>query len=438
MRFTFPPVALSGLTCLCLVCGAAGCNHAPPPASTPRQVAAADLPLITAEMMTVLPQVWPQLVRAQGSLIADEVAVVGAKVSGRVAQVHVNLGDKIDAGKPLVTLEKTPFQLEIVQAEAELLQVRAAVGLKPGQPVSSLDPNNAPPVREQKATWNEVKERVVRLRPLSEQSAITRTDFEQAVAAEEVAAAKHASALNAVATQMANITVREAALEVARQRLADADVIAPFAGLVQERQVAPGSFVSVGQAVSTIVRANPLRFRGTLPERYAQRLSLGQEVRLRIQSATGSRVVTVTRISPALDPLSRALLFEAEVENADSKLRSGLFGEADVVIDQEARAIVVPDSAVVEFAGTEKAWRVVNGVAEEKVVSTGDRRDGRIEILSGLQEGDVILLRATEGKVARVQPPEVKPAAEHDPAANGNLDGENISQRPGTGPGPTK
>jgi RND family efflux transporter MFP subunit len=359
-------------------------------------------PPIRAEVLSIERAAWPTMVRTQGSLFADEVAVVGAKVAGRIAEVHVELGDVLKAGDPLVTLDQEEFRLQVAQAEAQLQQTRAAVGLRPDDPVESLDPENSPPVREAKAVWDEAKAKRDRARQLRSQNTVTQAELEQMVAAEQVAAAQHASAINSVNEKIALIGVRAAELSLARQRLSDAVIPAPFDGLVDERHVAPGAFVQIGVPIVTLVRDNPLHFRGRMPERHSRRLRVGQEVRLQVEAVAQPRVVQVTRISPTLDPLSRSLLFEARVDNADGLLWAGIFAEAEVVIDSDAEKIVVPESAVAEFAGVEKVWKVVDGSAQEQIVLTGERRDGRIEIIDGLAPGDAILGDADLGRVARV------------------------------------
>jgi len=359
---------------------------------------------IRAEVLSIERVRWPTIVRTQGSLFADEVAVVGAKVAGRIAEVHVELGDVLKAGDPLVTLDQEEFRLQVAQAEAQLQQTRAAVGLRVDDPVEKLNPENSPPVREAKAVWDEARARRDRARQLRSQNAGTEAELEQAVAAEQVAAAQHASAINSVNEKIALIGVRAAELSLARQRLADAVIPAPFDGPVEERHVAPGAFVQIGMPIVTLVRDNPLHFRGRMPERYSRRLRVGQEVRLQVEAVAQPRVARVTRISPTLDPLSRSLLFEARVDNADGRLWAGIFAEAEVIIDSDAETIVVPESALGEFAGVEKVWKVVDGSAREQIVLTGERRDGRVEIVDGLAPGDVILGDADLGRVARVDP----------------------------------
>lgn len=369
----------------------------------PQPTRAVEPAALTADVITVEPKEWPTWVRAQGSLVADEVAVIGAKVEGRVADVHVDLGDVVEAGAPLITIDDEKFRLEVSQAEAQQAQARAAVGLKPDEDVEQLEPESSPPVREAKALWDEAIAQRRRLEQLRQRDAVTEADLEQALAAEDVAAAQYESAVNSVREKIALIGVRTAELELAQQRVDDTVVAAPFDGVVQVRHVAPGTYLQVGQPVVTLVRTNPLYFRGMLPEREARRLAIGQTVRLQIESVPETREATVTRISPTLDERTRALLFEAQLDNSDGSLRAGWFAEAEVVVDPAAEAIAVPASSVVEFAGVEKVWKVVDGMSQEQVVLTGGRRENGIEIIDGLSLGDRILLNASGGRVARVE-----------------------------------
>jgi RND family efflux transporter MFP subunit len=392
-------LALAGLLSLALT-GCGGHSAIPPVATK------AEPEPIRAEVTLVEAIAWPAIVRTQGSLIADDVAIVGAKVAGRVDEVDVDLGDVLTAGTPVATLNQADFRLQVSLAESQLMQARAALGLRPTDPVESLNPQNAPPVREAKAVWDETQTRVARIRQLQQRAknAVTQEELDQAVAAEGAAEARHAAAINGVLEKIALIGVRSSELAVAQQRLADTLIVAPFDGLVEERHVARGAFVQVGDPIITLVRTSILRYRGTMPERHANRLALGQRVTLQIEGHEQPREAKVTRISPSVDETSRSLVFEAAVENAAGDLRTGLFAEAEVVVDPAARSVVVPKSAVMEFAGAEKVWQVIDGKAVEKVVRTSRRGERYLEIVEGLDAGDIILNKAIEGRVARVEP----------------------------------
>lgn len=412
---TFGPVGLSG-------CG----THQPEQAA--KTAAPKQIPEIRAAVLRVETTLWPATVRTQGSLIADEVTIVGAKVAGRVNQVTVDLGDAVRTNTEVATLDQDDFRLEVALAEAQLLQSRAALGLSPTDPVELLNPMNAPPVREAKAVWDETQARVARVRQLQQnaRNTVTQEELDQAVAAEGAAAARHAAAINAVREKIALIHVRSSELNVAKQRLADTAIHAPFDGLVRERHVAPGAYVQVGDPIVTLVRASILRFRGTIPERHANRLAMGQQVRLKIEGIAEPRIAQVTRISPVVDEMSRSLVFEAQVPNDDASLRTGLFAEAEVMVDPNAQAIVVPRSAVVDFAGTEKIWKVVDGMAKEQIVQTARHAENVIEIRQGLSAGEEILAQATLGQVAKVVPiyENVPVASKADAELSDSLSGE--------------
>jgi multidrug efflux pump subunit AcrA (membrane-fusion protein) len=105
--------------------GLVGCSHHPA-ADKAKAKAAPELPVVKAAVLTISERPWPAIVKTQGSLVADEVTVVGAKVGGRVAEVRVDLGDLVTTGAPLAVLDQQEFKLQIVLAQAQLTQARAA------------------------------------------------------------------------------------------------------------------------------------------------------------------------------------------------------------------------------------------------------------------------------------------------------------------------
>ena len=392
-RHGLVPVLLVGLL--------AGCGHEPPPAAkgdSPEQ-----LPVIKAAVFRVDEAAWPTIVKTQGSLMADEITVVGAKVAGRVSELFADIGDVVEADAPLATIDHEDYQLQVVLAEAQLSQARAALGLLPGDPVEQLDPLNSPPVREAKAVLDEIRTRVDRLRQLRQKNAVTQDELEQALASEGVADARYASAINGVREKIAQISVRAAELSLTKENLTNTTIKAPFKGHVHERHMARGTFLQAGEPVITLVRTSTLRFRGQIPERHAHRLAIGQQVTLHIEALPNPHIAHITRISPVVDEASRALAFEAAVDNSAGHLRTGLFAEAEVVVDPSARSLAVPASSIHEFAGVEKVWKIVDGVAQEQVVQTARRDPEAVEIVEGLAAGDTIIHEAEQGKVARVE-----------------------------------
>jgi RND family efflux transporter MFP subunit len=391
---------IAALTLPCLV-ACAGCSDVSAP--SPVLAAAQTLPTLEADLLHVEECQWPVIARAQGSLVADEVAIVGTESAGKVVSVAVEIGDPVLEGATLASVETDLLSLQVDQAAAGLSQARAAVGLAPEAPVESLNPDNSPPVREAQAQADEAALRRERAERLRTNNGVTEAELQVALAADRVARALLASARNSVNEKIALIGVRTVELELARQRLREAVTVAPFDGVVLTRHVAPGSYIQSGAPVVTLVRTSTLRFRGTLPERFARRLTVGQEVFILSEDSDQPIPATISRISPSLEVASRALAFEVDLVNDQGHLRAGSFAEADVVVDAAHLAIAVPESAIQEFAGVEKVWKVVEGKSIDQTVTTGARRDGRVEIRSGLASGDVILLNAGTGRAATIR-----------------------------------
>jgi len=355
-----------------------------------------------AATVRVEPRRWTATIRAQGGLVADESTVIGARVAGRVAEVAVEVGSRVAAGEVLVRLEDKELSLRVAQAEAQLGQVRAALGLDPSsrtgpeEQVDAIDVATAPEVARERARLEEARAQLTRLESLAQRNAVSLSDLDAGVATVAVAEATLAAAVQQVEEKVAMVKVRRAQLALARDAWEQALVRAPFEGLVQSRHgSAPGASVQVGDPLVTLVRTDPLRFRGSVPERQALKLRQGQPLTVRLDGFSQPIQTTVARISPVLDEMSRTLLFEADIPNPEGLLRSGFFAQADVIVDAEAEALVVPASSVLEFAGTERVWMLGPGGEPRGVpVQTGRRSKGLIEIVSGLSSGDLVVQHA--------------------------------------------
>ena len=361
-------------------------------------------PLIfTAEIEQVSQRSWPIIVRSQGSLIADEVSTIGAKVSGRVAITSVDLGSRVKKNEELVHLELTDFDLQVQQVEAELAEACAKVGLQPNDPVEKLDPQVVPTVMVAKAIRDEAQEAMARMKRLQNSRAISASEFNKQKSAERVADANYQSALQSVDEQLAIIRVRRAALAMTRQNREDAIIRASFDGVIQRRHVSAGAIVRGGDPLVTLVRTNPLRFRGRVPELKANSVQLGQSLKIVVAGVPEIIHSLVQRTSPSLDESNRSLMIEGDLDNADGKLRSGLFAEADIVVDSNATTVAIPASAVGEFAGANRVWVVTDGIAAQQQVKIGRRSDEQFEILTGLRTNQWIVSDFNKGLAGRVE-----------------------------------
>ncbi|HEX5222924.1 MAG TPA: efflux RND transporter periplasmic adaptor subunit [Verrucomicrobiae bacterium] len=286
-----------------------------------------------------------------GNLSAYEETTVAAQVAGQIEKFRVDLGDQVSAGQELALIDTTSYEALARQSAANLAKARA-------------NATNA-------------AQNLKRVEALQTEKIASGSDLDQAVAESDAALAevKAAEAANAIAL-----------LNVERSR-----VKAPFDGAVAERIASVGSYAAVGTPIVRVVKTNPLRLRLEVPERGSPFVRVGQDVRITVEGDTNVYTGKLARVAPSLRETSRVLLVEADVPGQGS-LRPGLFARAEIVVDAGEPSLSLPPDTLITFAGLEKVVLVVDGKAQEKTVVTGRRGNNWVEIVSGLNEGQTVVV----------------------------------------------
>jgi RND family efflux transporter MFP subunit len=201
----------------------------------------------------------------------------------------------------------------------------------------------------------------------------------------------------------------KARLSLARKSLADTVVRAPFAGLVMDRKVSVGDFVTRGTKVATVVRVAPLRVELTVPEQSAGLVGAGEAMRLQVDAFPGRYFDGQVRfVAPAFRPDQRALTVEAVVPNADGALKPGMFASAEILLPADAPSVVVPSAGVVTEAGISHVFVVRDATVEQRMITTGVAMGGRTEVRQGVAAGESVatsrLGELADGARVRVVP----------------------------------
>jgi RND family efflux transporter MFP subunit len=344
----------------------------------------------------------PRTVIVTGTLAADEEVSAGFKVAGRVSEIAVDLGTKVRKGQILARLDPTDFRFRVEQAEAALRQVRAGLGLPPEGPDERVDPEKTALVRETRAVLEEARLNRDRMAQLREKDLVARAEFDVAVSRLLVAEGRFQAAHEEIRNRQELLAERRSALSLSRQQLADTVLVAPIDGAIRERRASVGEFLAAGAPVVDLVRIHPLRLRVAVPEREAADVRAGQTVRVRPEGHHAEHDGRVVRLSPAIQEQNRTLVVEAEVANREGRLRPGAFARAEIVVEDDRAAVLVPATAIVTFAGIEKVFGVKDGLAVEKRIRTGRKAGDRVEILEGLAAGEPVVVEP--GNLAGGQP----------------------------------
>jgi RND family efflux transporter MFP subunit len=343
-------------------------------------------------------EVVPRTLASTGTLVGAQEAVLSPLVSGRVTRVHVEIGDRVKKGAPIVELRKDDFRSQTAAAEAALEQARAT---------ASGEPESLPEVEAARAAMETARRDLVSDERLFEKGAISEQALEQSRSRAKTTAAQHDAALDAARGAVSAVRGAEAQVEQARRALADATVRAPFAGEIATRGISAGESVTPQTAVARLVQVDVLRVKLAIPQEQVPLVRVGQPVSLRV-SARPDRTFagTVKYVSAAVDPGSRVLDVEAEVPNPEGLLRPGYFVRAEIDLGDEKKMVRVPTSALVDNGESYSVFVIKDGRAEERVVHVEGRDGEAAHVESGIRPGE---------KVAVDRPGELRDgvAAEH-------------------------
>jgi membrane fusion protein (multidrug efflux system) len=327
-----PVWLISGLVVLLSACG--GEIKAPPPAAAARAIEVITTP--------VQPVAWRDSIEALGTTGAKESVTITAKVTETVARVNFSDGDLAEAGQVLVDLT----------GRAEVAQLE-----------------------ESRAAFKEAQQQLDRQQGLVAAGTVARSQLDTQVAARDSARAR---------------------MDAIRARLADRVITAPFDGVLGFRQVSPGTLVTPGTAIATLDDISVIKLDFSVPETFLGALAAGQQITARSAAWPGQDFAgVVTTVDSRIDPVTRSVQVRAEIPNAERRLRPGMLMTVQL-FRPERQVLAIPELALMQIGSTAFVYRVdAEGMVEQVTVAIGARRRGEVEIVSGLQAGDRVIVEGT-------------------------------------------
>jgi membrane fusion protein (multidrug efflux system) len=280
---------------------------------------------------------------ATGQVEAIQSAEIRPEVEGRITEILMEEGRVVQKGDPLFKIDDAELSAQVARARAE--------------------------------------------RDLAEQ-ALART---QALLQDKAASASDLERAEATARSA------RASLQLLEVRLARTTVRAPFGGILGQRLVSLGDYVTTSDPLVTLQTIDPQRISFTVPERYARDVKVGQRVTFRVAALPGEEFTgRVDFVSPAVQLPARTLLIKAVVPNPRRLLQAGMFAETRLATATRPRAVVIPEEAILSIQGTQVVWVVADGKANRRPVTIGVRSPGEAEITSGVEAGEQVVVGGLE------------------------------------------
>jgi RND family efflux transporter MFP subunit len=327
------------------------------------------------------------LVTLPATTSAFESANIFARASGYIDKRNVDIGDHVKQGQLLAEIAAPELDHQIAQAEGTLVQLQAA--LQQARANAELA----------QVTWN-------RDRPLVEQGWATKqqgTVDVQTLRAQEAA----------VGVAQGNVTAQQAQLLVLKQQKAYQQVIAPFDGVITQRNIDVGSLVQADAVSSTflftIQQSNVIRAQVYVPQDEAFGLAPGVEAVIRVPEIPDRAFRgKVTRIADALQPGTRTLLTEVDIPNPDGLLTSGIYCTVELHVPRKVPSLLVPANAIIFNSDGMQVAVVKDGVVHIRKISVGRDLGTTVEASAGVARGDQVILNPpvdlTEGSKVTIRP----------------------------------
>jgi membrane fusion protein (multidrug efflux system) len=294
-------------------------------------------------------------IEATGQLLAKQQARIAAEVGGRITEIHLDEGQAAAAEAAVLSIDPERRRLERERSRAQFDQSQASL-------------------REQERESERIKE--LHERNVASQSQLDQAQTELTLARSRMLAA-------------------QADLGVVERSLRDANVTAPFSGLINERFVSRGEYVTPGQTLFELVSLDPILVEFSVAEIDSGRVAPGQLVEIRLapfpDETFGARV---SFVAPTIDAATRTLRVKAELENPEGRLRPGLFARVDLGVATRRDVQVILEEAILQRSDGAVVFRAgSDNLVERVVIETGIHDNGYVEVVSGLRAGDLVVSR---------------------------------------------
>jgi len=289
----------------------------------------------------VKPQILKDEIQISGSLLPDEEVDLSFETSGKIIEIKFEEGSHVKKGQLLAKVNDSPLQAQLQRLTAQLKLA---------------------------------EDRVFRQNALLAKDAVSKEAYEQ------------------VKTELATLN---ADIELVKANIAQTELRAPFDGIIGLRQVSVGTYASPSTIVAKLTKISPLKVEFAVPERYANDVPIGAGLDFALEGKLEAFHAKVYARESKIDPITHTLTLRALYPNANGKILPGRYATIRLNKEEVDNALAVPSEAIVPEMGKDKIFLYKSGKAKPVELQTGIRTESEVQVLSGLQSGDTVIISGT-------------------------------------------
>ncbi|GAA4133282.1 efflux RND transporter periplasmic adaptor subunit [Sphingobacterium kyonggiense] len=287
--------------------------------------------------MVIQGQPFSDFLSLSGSIEADEQIELHSEISGIVESINFSEGSRVGQGQMLIRINDAELQAQLSQA---------------------MTRNNLAAENERRAKL------------LLEKEAISQEEYDIA---------------------SADFRTAQSQIQLIRAQLSKTVIRAPFSGTIGLRNISKGSYVTPATIIAQLVNTNRLKVSFSIPEKYANKVSVNNQIKFNVQGVEGEFTAKIYATEPSVEMNTRTLLVKAITPNPNAKLIPGTFANIIFPLETLENGLLVPAEALIPIQNGKKVFVMRNKKAKEVLVETGARTDSAVLITSGLIAGDTVL-----------------------------------------------
>jgi membrane fusion protein (multidrug efflux system) len=293
--------------------------------------------IMQVEAMVAQPQTLSADIEIPGTIMANETTEIHPEISGRMTELHIKEGSYVSKGSLLAKLYDGDLQARMRKLDVQLK------------------------IAEQ------TEKRQAELLKIQ---AISQQDYD---------------------LSLLEVQSLKADMDIIREDIRKTEIRAPFSGKLGLKNVSPGAYVTPSAILTTISQVDQIKIHFNRPERYGSQLKNGMPIQFQIDGSSKSYVAHVIASEVKIEENTRSLAIRALVKNKDAALIPGLFAKVSVVLGQDTRALMVPNSSIIPSGRKKQLYLFKGGKATPAEVITGVRDSTNVQIVQGIKAGDTVI-----------------------------------------------
>jgi RND family efflux transporter MFP subunit len=335
------------------------------------------------ETVAVAETDWPSTYEATGTVRARTTATISSKLMGYAREVRAQTGDRVRKGQPLAVLDARDLETSVARAEAGREEMKSAI------------PEAESAIAVARSQLDLAQVTFHRMQDLLNKKSITSQEYDEASARSKGAQAALDMARARRIQLDAKVAQTEQEVRAAGIQRSYSEIIAPFSGIIITKSIDPGTLAVPGAPLFTIESDGTYRLEASVEESRLFLARVGETVSFTIDGIDRTFPARVAEVVPSVDAAARTGTVKIDLPSLP-QLRSGLFGRA-LFYTGGRKVLAVPSAGVMERGQLQSVYIAENDIAHTRLVTIGTRVKDKVEVLSGLNQGDRLIVPIPTG-----------------------------------------